>query len=64
MQRGGHFPYEAPKVCEKHGLPLLRTLCGVTEIWTCAACNAEVIDRWANQPGTITIQVGRPAARP
>ncbi|MGR4927246.1 hypothetical protein ACIPUD_10610 [Bradyrhizobium sp. CAR08] len=64
MHTGGTFRFEPPKACEKHGLPLMRTMCGVTEIWTCAACNTEIIDRWANEPGTINIQAGQPISRP
>jgi hypothetical protein len=64
MHYYGPIPPTRPAACDKHGLPLLRTVCGVTEIWTCAACNAEVIDRWAKEPGSVTIQIGQSKPRP
>jgi hypothetical protein len=48
--------------CAKHGLLLRRSIDGnqVCEIWTCPACNADVIDQWAKQPGVIKINIPRP----
>lgn len=61
MFTGGTVPITKPAQCAKHGLPYVRSIDGdgIREIWTCAACNADVIDGWAKQPGTISIKVGR-----
>ena len=59
---GGTFKLEKPTQpteCAKPGLPLLRSRDGVGEIWTCPTCNADIIDGWAEQPGVITIRVGK-----
>jgi hypothetical protein len=57
MHTGGIVKGKPVPTCSRHDMPLMQThqYMGPT-IWTCPACNTEIIDRLTSDPGVIKIK--------